>query len=233
MNFLKKRWKEIGLTALGTLIVIPGFFAFIFSFSCIVTDTSNDWIGFWGSYIGAIVGALVTAWGVSQTIKAGKIAEVSPYLAFEEVNDKKLIIGKKIWGHILDASGTNPCEKIIKITNVGNGPAKDIKIQGKGKWLTIIPLIKKDESVYVALEYFVDLLPNQDSIKSYTKEEILQYCGQSADVGIEVSCEDIMDNESKYELQVKIQCSIGIDTISSECRCKPNLYVTGWKMKGN
>lgn len=233
MDFFRKRWKEITLGFFVAIFVIPGIFAFIFSFSCIVTDTSNDWIGFWGSYIGAIVGASVTAWGVSQTIKAGKIAEVAPYLAFEEVNDEKLIIGEKIWGHILGVSGSNPYEKIVKITNAGNGPAKDIKIQSKEKWFTIIPLIKKDESVYVALEYFVDLLPNKDSTEAYTKEEILQYCGQSADVGIEVSCEDIMNNESKYELKVKIQCSIDIDTISSECRCKPNLYVTGWKMKGN
>ena len=212
---------------------VPVVVIFLTSVDLIPANTSNDWIGFWGSYMGALVGALVAAWGIIKTIKESKKSEVAPYLIFEEVDKNNYPTEQVIIGHFFFFFGDTYIEKIVKITNVGKGPAKSIRIIGDSGWFTAIPVIKKDESKYVAMEYFVNLLPDKDGDGSYTEEEIMQYCGQSADIGIAVTCEDIMDNKSKYELQIKVQCSVNINTTSSEYECTPNLYLTGWKMKNN
>lgn len=56
--------------ALGAIVVIPIIIGIIVSIPGVSwLETSNDWIGFWGSYIGAIIGGLMTLLVLSATIK--------------------------------------------------------------------------------------------------------------------------------------------------------------------
>ena len=50
----------IALAVICVIILVPLGIAFLLSFSFIYTDTSNEWIGFWGGYLGAIIGGLST-----------------------------------------------------------------------------------------------------------------------------------------------------------------------------
>lgn len=50
----------IALAVICVIILVPLGIAFLLSFSFINTDTSNEWIGFWGGYLGAIIGGLST-----------------------------------------------------------------------------------------------------------------------------------------------------------------------------
>ena len=38
----------------------------------LVTDTSNEWIGFWGGYLGSIIGGLITLYVLFRTLKDNK-----------------------------------------------------------------------------------------------------------------------------------------------------------------
>lgn len=67
---MNKNWKEITLAVIFIFIILPGMIALSMNIKLICTDTSNEWIGFWGSYIGSIVGAAATVAGVYITIRA-------------------------------------------------------------------------------------------------------------------------------------------------------------------
>lgn len=49
-----------GLIAILVFVFIPLCIAFLVSFNFINTDTTNEWIGFWGGYLGSIIGVLST-----------------------------------------------------------------------------------------------------------------------------------------------------------------------------
>lgn len=189
-------------------------------------EGNNDWIGFWGSYLGAIIGAVVAAWGIIITIKENRKLGVAPYLIFEEVDE----IPEKtmVYGHFIDISGNSYAEKIVRITNVGNGVAIEIKIETDGKCYIQIPVLEKERTVYVAFEYGIEL--PEENIDKLSKEEIEQYCSQSRKTNVRVSCADIFGNKSFYELGLKIECIInGME--NKKRTCSKNLYLTGWKMK--
>ena len=52
------------------LILVPLGIAFILSFRFIETDTTNEWIGFWGGYLGAIIGGIITLAVMQKTLKS-------------------------------------------------------------------------------------------------------------------------------------------------------------------
>lgn len=66
---MKKYWKEILLGTMTILIIVPLVIAFMLRFKFIMTDASNGWIGFWGSYLGAIFGGLITLFVLYKTLK--------------------------------------------------------------------------------------------------------------------------------------------------------------------
>ena len=59
---------SIILAFLVIIIVVPLLVALAINISLVVTDTSNGWIGFWGSYLGDIVGSDATIGGVALTL---------------------------------------------------------------------------------------------------------------------------------------------------------------------
>lgn len=66
---MKKYWKEISLATIFAVIIVPLIIALVMSVRLICTDTSNEWIGFWGSYIGAILSAGIAIYVMKETIK--------------------------------------------------------------------------------------------------------------------------------------------------------------------
>ena len=72
---MKRYWKEILLIGMLIFIVIPLFIAFILSFRFISTDTSNEWIGFWGGYLGSVFGGLITLYVLYRTLKDNRISQ--------------------------------------------------------------------------------------------------------------------------------------------------------------
>ena len=192
----------------------------------------NDWIGFWGSYLGSITGAIlgagVAAWGIIKTINENRKLAVEPYLIFEE--EFSCPENSKAYGIFLDISGNKYAENIIKITNVGRGPALHIKFDSGGKWDTEIPVLKEDESGYVAFESSAKI-PEKDTLDEWSPEEIIEFCSQSEIRNVRVSCENIFGNISYYDLQIKKDCGINMrsEGIRKSCTVKTQLY--SWKMK--
>lgn len=60
------------LVAVVTLVLIPLCVAFLLSFQFIVTDTSNEWIGFWGGYLGSFIGGIITLYVLFKTLEDNK-----------------------------------------------------------------------------------------------------------------------------------------------------------------
>lgn len=65
---LREHWFCFLLLVFLVLVLIPLIVVALVSCHLIVTDTTNNWIGFWGSYFGAIIGSLTTIGGVYFTI---------------------------------------------------------------------------------------------------------------------------------------------------------------------
>lgn len=70
---MKKHLPWILLLIVVVLILVPLAIAFFLSFRVIVTDTTNEWIGFWGGYLGAIIGGIITLYVMYQTNKESRI----------------------------------------------------------------------------------------------------------------------------------------------------------------
>ena len=60
------------LIAILIFVFIPLGVAFLLSFNFINTDTTNEWIGFWGGYLGSIFGGAITLYVLFKTLKDGK-----------------------------------------------------------------------------------------------------------------------------------------------------------------
>ncbi|WP_143322550.1 hypothetical protein [Clostridium sp. HBUAS56010] len=60
------------LIAILVFAFIPMGIAFLVSFNFINTDTSNEWIGFWGGYLGSIIGGAITLYVLFKTLLDGK-----------------------------------------------------------------------------------------------------------------------------------------------------------------
>lgn len=60
------------LVAIFVFVFIPFGIAFLVSFNFINTDTSNEWIGFWGGYLGSILGGAITLFVLFKTLKDGE-----------------------------------------------------------------------------------------------------------------------------------------------------------------
>ena len=69
---MKKDWAKYLLALIFILVLIPLGVAFMLSFRFIITDTTNEWIGFWGGYLGAILGGMITLYVLWKTIKEEK-----------------------------------------------------------------------------------------------------------------------------------------------------------------
>ena len=66
---MKKQWPIILLGIIVVLVLVPLGIAFMLSFRLIVTDTTNEWIGFWGGYLGSILGGVITLIVMWYTLK--------------------------------------------------------------------------------------------------------------------------------------------------------------------
>lgn len=72
-NQSKKRKKYapmiICLLVILVLVGVPLIVVVMVKYRWIITDTTNEWIGFWGGYLGALIGGALTLVGVIITIK--------------------------------------------------------------------------------------------------------------------------------------------------------------------
>lgn len=84
----------IVLAVICIIILVPLGIAFLLSFNFINTDTSNEWIGFWGGYIGAIVGGLITLYVMHTTLNENKV-EIERQREFDlrlsEIENKRML----------------------------------------------------------------------------------------------------------------------------------------------
>lgn len=65
---MKKNWKDMFLISIMVLLIIPLIIAMIINVRLICVDTTNVWIGFWGSYIGAIISAGIAIYVMKETL---------------------------------------------------------------------------------------------------------------------------------------------------------------------
>ena len=65
---MKKNWKDMFLISIMVLVIIPLIIAMIINVRLICVDTTNEWIGFWGSYIGAIISAGIAIYVMKETL---------------------------------------------------------------------------------------------------------------------------------------------------------------------
>ena len=65
---MKKNWKDMFLISIMVLLIIPLIIAMIINVRLICVDTTNEWIGFWGSYIGAIISAGIAIYVMKETL---------------------------------------------------------------------------------------------------------------------------------------------------------------------
>lgn len=65
---MKKYWKEILAGSLIAFLIVPLIIAGMLSFRIIVTDTTNEWIGFWGGYLGAIFAGIIALYVLFKTL---------------------------------------------------------------------------------------------------------------------------------------------------------------------
>ena len=56
------------LISIMVLVIIPLIIAMIINVRLICVDTTNEWIGFWGSYIGAIISAGIAIYVMKETL---------------------------------------------------------------------------------------------------------------------------------------------------------------------
>lgn len=73
-DWIKKNWGWILLWGIVVLVVIPYIIAKMHSFTWIITDTDNEWIGFWGGYLGSILGGAITLFVLGKTLSEEKKA---------------------------------------------------------------------------------------------------------------------------------------------------------------
>ncbi len=69
---MKKYWKDILLGFIGVIVIIPIGVALMMNIELITTETSNEWIGFWGGYLGAIIGVAGAIWVMYRTLAQEK-----------------------------------------------------------------------------------------------------------------------------------------------------------------
>lgn len=55
------------LISIAVFVIIPLIIAMIIKARLICVDTTNEWIGFWGSYIGAIISAGIAIYVMKKT----------------------------------------------------------------------------------------------------------------------------------------------------------------------
>lgn len=67
-NWLKRHWMNVLVGGIFIFVLIPLGVAFLLNFRFIITDTTNEWIGFWGGYLGSIIGGMITLYVMYVTI---------------------------------------------------------------------------------------------------------------------------------------------------------------------
>lgn len=129
-TWIKKHKIQVTLWSVVILIVVPLIVYGLSEVSLLPVTGGNDWAGFWGGYIGAIIGAGVAAWGIIFSIKNERHMSLAPYFIFEEVKEPPE--NEMIIGHFLNCGNGQYQEKIVRMENVGNGPAVNIVIESTG-----------------------------------------------------------------------------------------------------
>lgn len=165
MNFFRKRWKEITLGFFVVIFVIPGVFALAFSHKFIITDTSNDWIGFWGSYIGAIIGGIITLIVLYTMLNVNKK---------ERIEDEKIRFYE---GIIKDLVDFDICLKdLVATTNTGSGIEEIKKFNNKALLIKLKLDIENEKGIHEGIGNVLKLLKDVftcvDGIQEKSKNEI-------------------------------------------------------------
>lgn len=135
---MKKNWKEILLWGIILIVIIPLIMAYLLSFRLIITDTTNEWIGFWGGYLGALFGGIITLYVMYKTNELSRehielTLENEKYLEKrrEKIDFSNYVIEKmaSITANV-EESAFNACEckDTDKITNELRTFSKQIRI---------------------------------------------------------------------------------------------------------
>lgn len=69
---MKKNWWAVAALGMFVIVVVPLLIAGGLSFRLINTDTTNEWIGFWGGYLGSLIGGAITLYVMKETNKEAR-----------------------------------------------------------------------------------------------------------------------------------------------------------------
>ena len=163
---MKNKWWVYAAIVVFVIIIFPLIVTGGVSFRIINTDTTNEWIGFWGGYMGAIIGGLVTLYVMRETNKeARENLEETIRIENQRINNGKR---KQFDDEILDMSLEFYIKVTSLVTDFNRGKASDgfvadvEKILVLSKKLIIKLAIKTDCEGY---QYCVEL---SDSVKNAT-----------------------------------------------------------------
>lgn len=190
MDFFRKRWKEITLGFFVAIFVIPGVFAFIFSFSCIVTDTSNDWIGFWGSYMGAIIGGIITLVVLYATLSANKK---------ERIEDEKIRFYEGLVKDLVDFDIR--LKDLVAATNAKSGIEEIKRFNNKALLIKLKLDIENEKGIHEGINSVRKLLKDVftcvDEIREKSKDEIFNEVDYKNEIDRLSLCMDGLYGETK------------------------------------
>ena len=169
---MKKYWKEILLAIIVSLVLIPLAIAWTLSFRLINTDTTNEWIGFWGGYLGSILGGAITLYVMWKTLQIEK----SNREREERINYFNNII--HLWAELSES--INEIKTYIDrcICENGNNNIEKVCI-GEGHTIKVLVELKVTLTTRKNIYELQELLEILEQIKKTFDETMEQYVTES------------------------------------------------------
>lgn len=152
MKDLQKNWKLI-LWCIFLSIAIPIITSLIATLHIFPIETSNDWIGFYGSYFGALLGGFVTLYGIKLTFENEKR---------KELKEKENSILPNLALRIKPFGEMEPFTQFkVEVVSVGKGTAYSVKMKYYDNKIYLLGTIISGEKLDFKIEISDKYLENE------------------------------------------------------------------------
>lgn len=198
---MKKDWTKYLLAVVVILLIIPLGVAFMLSFRFIITDTTNEWIGFWGGYLGSIIGGVVTLVALKYTIKDSK-ENLEATLNFEKqrmISEKKTEFNEELLKQLVEyQTGIENVFNLVK-----NKKTEDDFMSKVHRYTILSKLIvtklesKKENSDYIGAEKLLSRVINTTSDLNQLVGIVNDELGGKT---VDVEKKEIVQNNVKEEI---------------------------------
>lgn len=198
-----KEYKKEAVRIAILFITIPLIVYCLSEIPFLPVGGTNDWAGFWGSYLGGWVAII----GVGWTIYDSKHSDIRPDLLFDEIQSDDLPQNAQGACLLCDLQGNVVQELYFKIRNVGRGIAKNIIISSnKNPNTAKIRVIENDKDCNIQYVCIRTAFNAPDILRAGEKEKILEFTKQSHIEKIMVYYEDLLGKKYQRQLLIEYQC---------------------------